>query len=343
MVNILELQKKLTAVALPSGFEKPQGEVLMELAKPLVDEVWRDALGNVYCHRKGPGKKIIFPAHMDVIGLMVTFVDDHGFLRFEPVGGHSPAGLIGTTVRLESGVRGSVWPDATAQVEKHGYGEVDIHDLFIDIGASSKEEAEKLAPIGSLCVFDTQSVEIAGGNLMSPYADDLTACIALLMAMEELQGKERKNDLYFVFTVQEEVGLRGAKAAAWEVDPDLGIAVDVTRTGDTPGEIDGQRMRVALGKGPTVKRKDSSVQCNPQVVELLEKAAKAAKIPFQTEVLLAGGTDTAAVQKSRAGVLAGCVSIPCRNIHSPGEIVNLKDVENVGKLLAAVAQTEIEL
>ena len=181
------------------------------------------------------------------------------------------------------------------------------------------------------------------GNLMTPYADDLSACIALLMTMEQLKDETPVNDLYFVFTVQEEVGLRGAKAAAWEVNPDLGIAVDVTRTGDTPADLKGQRMQVALGKGPTVKRKDSSVQCNPQVVELLEKAAKAAKIPFQTEVLLAGGTDTAAVQKSRSGVLSGCVSIPCRNIHAPAEIVSIKDVENVSRLLAAVAQTEIEL
>ena len=342
MLNILELQKKLVSVALPSGFEKPQGEMLMELARPFVDEVWRDAIGNVYCHKKGPGKKIIFPAHMDVIGLMVTFVDDNGFLRFEPVGGHSPAGLIGTTVRLESGVTGAIWPDATADVYKHGYTEVDVHDLFIDIGAESKEEAEKLAPIGSLCVFDAPTTE-QDGNLMTPYADDLSACIALLMTMEQLKDKTPVNDLYFVFTVQEEVGLRGAKAAAWEVAPDLGIAVDVTRTGDTPADLKGQRMQVALGKGPTVKRKDSSVQCNPQVVELLEKAAKAAKIPFQTEVLLAGGTDTAAVQKSRSGVLSGCVSIPCRNIHAPAEIVSIKDVENVSRLLAAVAQTEIEL
>ena len=120
--------------------------------------------------------------------------------------------------------------------------------------------------------------------------------------------------------------------------PYMGIAVDVTRTGDTAGEIDGQRMQVALGKGPTVKIKDSSVQCNPQVIELLRKAAKASKIPYQDEILLAGGTDTAAVQKTRAGILSGCVSIPCRNIHAPAEMVSVKDVENVGKLLAAAAK-----
>ena len=338
MLNILELHRQLLEAALPSGFERPQGELLARLARPFVDEIRTDALGNVICRKKGPGKKILFPAHMDVIGLMVTFVDDKGFLRFEPIGGHSPAGLIGATVRLESGVRGSIWPDATADVYKHGWQEVDIHDLFIDIGAESREEAEKLAPIGSVCVFDAPHGETAGGTLMTPYADDLCGCIALLIAMEELKGQQVENDLYFAFTVQEEVGCRGAKPAAWDVEPDMGIAVDVTATGDTPGEIDGQRMQVSLGKGPAIKHKDSSVECNPQVIEHLRKAAKAAGIACQDEILLAGGTDTRSVQTSRDGVLSGCVSIPCRNIHTPGEIVSLKDVEQTGKLLAAAAR-----
>ncbi|MBR5245520.1 MAG: M20/M25/M40 family metallo-hydrolase [Clostridia bacterium] len=338
MLNILELQKQLVEVALPSGFEKPQGKLLAQLAKPYVDEVFSDALGNVYCHKKGPGKRMMFPAHMDVIGMMITFVDDKGFLRFEAIGGHSPAGLIGITVRLESGVRGTIRADAAADVYKHGFGDVDVHDLYIDIGAESKDEAEALAPIGSVCMFDAPTTMGAGNAMISPYTDDLCGCIALLIAMEELKDTQVENDLWFVFTVQEEVGLRGAKPAAWDVQPDMGIAVDVTRTGDTSGEIDGQRMQVVLGKGPTVKIKDSSVQCNPQVIEHLRKAAKENKIPYQDEILLAGGTDTAAVQKTRAGILSGCVSIPCRNIHAPAEIVDLKDVENVGKLLAAAAK-----
>ena len=154
MLNILELQKQLTAVALPSGFEAPQAKLLMELARPLVDEVWTDAIGNLYCHKKGPGKRMMFAAHMDVIGLMITFVDDKGYLRFEPIGGHAPAGLIGLTVRMESGAKGTIRADATADVYKHGYSDVDIHDLYIDIGVETKAEAEELAPNGSVCVFD---------------------------------------------------------------------------------------------------------------------------------------------------------------------------------------------
>ena len=338
MLNILELQKQLTAVALPSGFEAPQARLLMELARPLADEVWTDAIGNLYCHKKGPGKRMMFAAHMDVIGLMITFVDDKGYLRFEPIGGHAPAGLIGLTVRMESGAKGTIRADATADVYKHGYSDVDIHDLFIDMGVETRAEAEELAPVGSVCVFDYEPAETVGGAMLTPYADDLSACIALLIAMEELKDQSVENDLYFVFTVQEEVGLRGAKPAAWDIQPYMGIACDVTQTGDTPGEIDGQRMQVALGKGPTVKIKDSSVECNPQVIEHLRKAARKGRIPYQDEILLAGGTDTAAMQKSREGVLSGCVSIPCRNIHTPGEIVSLKDVERAGKLIAAAAK-----
>ena len=341
MLNILELQKQLVEVALPSGFEKPQGKLLAEWARPYVDEVFSDALGNVYCHKKGPGKRMMQLAHMDVIGLMITFVDDNGYLRFEPIGGHSPAGLIGATVRLENGLLGSIWADTTADLEDQSWQDVDIHDLFIDIGAKSREEAEALAPIGSVCVFDKSPVPMGNHALMTPYADDLCGCIALLIAMEELKDTQLDNDLWFVFTVQEEVGLRGAKPAAWTVQPYMGIAVDVTQTGDTPGEIDGQRMQVRLGGGPAIKIKDSSLLCNPQVIEHLRKAAKGVKIPYQDEILLAGGTDTAAVQKSRDGILSGCVSIPCRNIHSPGEIVSLKDVEQTGKLLAAAAKISL--
>jgi endoglucanase len=150
--------------------------------------------------------------------------------------------------------------------------------------------------------------------------------------------KTPANDLYFVFSVQEEVGCRGAKAAAWHIDPDFGIALDVTRTGDAPSDAENTRMAVRVGAGPTVKVKDSSLLCNPQVIAHLRAAAKKARIPYQDEVLPAGGTDSAAMQRTREGILSGCVSIPTRNIHTPGEIVSIKDVQQAGKLIAAACE-----
>lgn len=340
MLNILETQKKLVSVALPSGYEMPQAKVLEALAKPFVDEMYYDTLGNLICVKKGKagGKKVMMPAHMDVIGFVVTFIDKNGFIRFAPIGGHLPAMLISTPVRFENGIQGCIQASDKVEYGKP-VGAVSILDLYIDIGAKDYDEAAALVKVGDVAVFDSQPALMAGGNMMTPYADDLAACIVLLIAMEELKGKECPNDLYFVFSVQEERGLLGAKVAAYHIQPDMGIAVDLTRTGDTPGET--VKMEVSLGKGPTVKIKDSSFICSPQVVNHLRDAAKKAKIPYQNEVLLAGGTDGAAMQRSRGGVVSGVISIPGRNIHTHGEIVNLKDVELAGKLMAQAVMMEI--
>ena len=336
MLNVLELQTRLVSCALPSGFESRQAKVLAELARPYADEVMIDTLGNVICHRKGPGKRLMLPAHMDVIGFMVTFLDEHGYVRFEPLGGHLAAALIGTPVVFENGARGAIFSDAEVDPAKNKITEIDIHDLYIDVGAADRAEAERLCPVGSVCTFDYAPAAVAGGCMMTPYADNLASCIALLIAMSEV--KAPANDLWFVFSVQEELGLRGAKAAAWRIEPDLGIAVDLTLTGDSPAESDNARMVTKVGAGPAIKIKDSSLLCNPQVIAHLRAAAKKAHISYQDEVLPAGGTDSAAMQRSREGVLSGCVSIPGRNIHTPGEIVSIKDVEQAGRLLAAACE-----
>lgn len=336
-MNYVEILKKLTAVAQPSGLEKPQADVLAELAKPYVDEIYTDALGNLICHKKGPGKKMMIPAHMDVIGFMVTFIDEHGFVRFAPVGGHTSGEILGAVVKGENGIRGSIWADDTVPGDVT-VRSLDMTDLYIDIGAADKEEAEKLAPIGSYFTFAAETVDTGFGTVLTPYADNLAGCAVLLGAMELI--REPKNDLYFVFSVQEEVGLRGAKASAWSISPDVGIAVDVTDTGDAPCCPEVGRMDVKLGAGPTIKFKDSSLLCNPQVIAHLKKAAEKAGVVCQNEVLVAGGTDAGAMQRSRGGVLSGAVSLPCRNIHTPGEVVSLADLEGAAKVIAAAAELE---
>lgn len=332
MIDILKTFTHLQSVARPSGFESPCAQAIAELAGPYCDEVKIDTLGNVICHKKGPGKKLMMAAHMDVIGLIITHIDKKGFLRFGALGGFVPYRLIGARMKLENGMGGSVWCDEKAMEEKK-LEDITLNDLYLDIGAESEESARKLVQVGDVAVYEGDPQQV-GQMLLSPYCDDLIACAALLSAMSQVEKSE--NDLYFVFTVQEEVGLRGAATAAYAIDPDFGVCMDVTRTGDNPSEK--AKMVVKLGAGPTIKIKDVSLLCNPQVIAHLREAAKEGDVPYQDEVLTAGGTDSAAIQKTRGGVLSGCISIPCRYIHSQNEMVSLKDVEQSARLMALCAQ-----
>ena len=332
MIDILKTFTHLQSVARPSGFESPCAQAIAELAGPYCDEVKIDTLGNVICHKKGPGKKLMMAAHMDVIGLIITHIDKKGFLRFGALGGFVPYRLIGARMKLENGMGGSVWCDEKAMEEKK-LEEISLNDLYLDIGAESEESARKMVQVGDVAMYEGE-VQQVGQMLLSPYCDDLIACAALLSAMSQVEKSE--NDLYFVFTVQEEVGLRGAATAAYAIDPDFGVCMDVTRTGDNPSEK--AKMVVKLGAGPTIKIKDVSLLCNPQVIAHLREAAKEGDVPYQDEVLTAGGTDSAAIQKTRGGVLSGCISIPCRYIHSQNEMVSLKDVEQSARLMALCAQ-----
>ena len=332
MIDILKTFTHLQSVARPSGFESPCAQAIAELAGPYCDEVKIDTLGNVICHKKGPGKRLMMAAHMDVIGLIITHIDKKGFLRFGALGGFVPYRLIGARMKLENGMGGSVWCDEKAMEEKK-LEEISLNDLYLDIGAESEESARKLVQVGDVAMYEGEPQQM-GQMLLSPYCDDLIACAALLSAMSQVEKSE--NDLYFVFTVQEEVGLRGAATAAYAIDPDFGVCMDVTRTGDNPSEK--AKMVVKLGAGPTIKIKDVSLLCNPQVIAHLREAAKEGDVPYQDEVLTAGGTDSAAIQKTRGGVLSGCISIPCRYIHSQNEMVSLKDVEQSARLMALCAQ-----
>lgn len=328
MFDTLTLQKQLVAAAMPSGFESGVGALLAELAAPYADEVMTDALGNVICHKKGEGKRIMLAAHMDPIGFMVTYIDEKGYLRFEPIGGHTPAFLHRTPIRFKNGTKGVVMCEKWAEESKKKVSDVRTANFYIDIGANSYEKAASMVSIGDVCVFDGETYS-QNGMVLTPYADDLVACTVLLRVMERL--KESPYDLYFVFTVQEEVGLRGAGTSAHRIAPEMGIAVDVCGTGDVPSST--AYFDVKLGRGATVKIKDGSLLCNPQVISFLRDAAERAGITYQDEVMLSGGTDAGAIQRTLGGILAGGVSIPTRNIHSPREIYSLSDVDGAVSIL----------
>lgn len=329
-MDILKTLQTINACHGPSGDEGQVANAIAELARPYADEITQDVMGNLIVHKKGPGKRIMFAAHMDSIGFVITHIDDKGFLRVGRLGGLGVYSCLHIPVRFKNGVKGVV--SSSAEDSK----KMTLNDLYIDIGATSREEAEKSVQLGDTAVFDLPAFQM-GNRISSPYLDNRISCVVLLLALEQL--KEARNDLYFVFTTQEELGMRGAKPAAFGIDPQYGIAVDVTGTDDEPDSKHGASS--VLGKGAAVKIMDSSVICHPQVIQTLEELAKSNGIKTQRDILRYGGTDAGAMHVSRSGVYAGGVSVPCRYIHSPVETADLQDVEECGRLIAAFAQTDL--
>lgn len=329
MSKVFELWNTVGGAFGPSGREDAVREAIAAIAGEYIDDITTDALGNLICRKKGAGKKLLFAAHMDSIGVVATYIDEKGFIRFSPVGGLFKGDLINIQVRFAGGTRGVI-----SYEEKTPFKDITLDNLFIDIGAADRADAERQVQIGDFAVFDAPRFE-QNGVLCGPYLDNRIGCVTLLLAMERLAQQETENDLYFAFTAQEEVGLRGAGAAAFAVEPDIAVAVDVTDTGDLPERK--TPMAVDMGRGPAVKVMDRSVICTPEVCAALEQAAAACGIDVQREILQFGGTDTAALQKTRAGVQAGAVSIPTRYIHSPSEMCAVSDVEAAARLLEKFA------
>jgi endoglucanase len=199
--------------------------------------------------------------------------------------------------------------------------------MYIDIGASNREEAEKLVKIGYTACFSGEAVK-QGDMVISKALDDRSGCAVVVKAIKDLPQTD--NEIYFVFTVQEELGLRGAGTAAYSIKPDMAIAVDVTLTGDTP---ESHPMEVKCGGGPAIKIKDRSVICHPKVRKLLEESAEKIGIPYQLEILESGGSDPGSIHITAGGIPSGAISIPCRYVHSPVETASLKDIENSARLL----------
>ena len=327
-MELLEILEALNQTHGPSGDEGGVREKIAELAKPWAEEMFTDTLGNLIIHKKGDGPRVMLAAHMDSIGFIVTHIEKEGFLRVGRLGGISPKEAAYAAVRFKNGVRGVFAPE-----EKADFGKLKLDECFIDIGAENKEEARKLVQVGDTCVYD-RSIRTRGGRVMGPYLDDRIACAVLLCALERIE--KPACDLYLVFTVQEEVGLRGARTAAWWAEPDVGIAVDVTDVDDTPGSE--KSGTAQLGRGAAVKVMDSSVICHPEVVARLEELARREGIPVQRDILRTGGTDAGAIHTTRLGVKAGGISIPCRYIHTPAETADLQDAKACVRLVTAFVQ-----
>lgn len=331
-MDMMSTLTELVSAFGPSGCENEISQVIERLAKPYVDEVSRDVMGNLICRKKGNGPRVMFSAHMDSIGLVATHIDEKGFVHIGPLGGVQPVRALYAPVRFQNGTKGLFCTSTDADVAK-----LKATDLMLDIGAADGEEARKLVQVGDAAVYDTPT-RTAGNRVISPCLDDRIGCLVLLMVMEQVG--ETDNDLYFVFSAQEEVGCRGAKTAAWAIDPDYGIAVDVCGTDDIPGS---RHVVTALcGKGAAVNVMDRSVICHPKIVERLERLAQEKGIPVQKTVSRVGGTDAGPIHQTRAGVYTGGIAIPCRYIHTPTELVDLGDVRACVDLAAAFAVSELK-
>lgn len=331
-----KLLQTLTETFGPSGYEDEVRKIVRSEVESLADEIRVDTLGNLIV-RKRPTKaaqdarKIMIAAHMDEIGVIASHVDENGFIRFAPIGGVFRRYVLGGRVRFLNGTPGIIGYDRLDNVNELPT----LDKVYIDVGATSPRDCP--IKVGDVAAFDRQFSDL-GDRLAAKSMDDR---VGVLVAIETLRAlKSTSFDVYFVFTTQEEVGVRGATTSAYGVDPDLGIALDVTPSGDTPNAL---RMEMTLGKGPCIKIQDVGMIADSRVVQWMIRTAEKNKIPYQREVLLIGGTDARAIQLTRAGVPAGCLSIPVRYVHSPSEMVDYSDVQNTVKLLSALLRTPIDL
>jgi endoglucanase len=342
LVSLSENFERLSNACGVAGREEEVRNLMIKLLKPYVDEITVDKLENVIAIKKGKkaAPKVMLAAHMDEVGLMVKTISKKGFLQFAKMGGIDDRILLAQRVIVYTekgalpGIIGSKPPHIQKEEERKKI--VTYDELFIDIGAESREDAGKMGvKIGNAVGFDVKYAKIGMDTVIGKGFDDRIGCAVVVETLKQLEKTDCT--IYAVGTVQEEVGLRGAATAAFGVDPDVGIALDVTVAGDVPGvrEFD---TAVKMGKGPTLTVSDSGLITHPKVLRMLLDVAEENKIAYQLETGLMGSTDAARISLTRQGVPSGTVCIPARYIHSPVGMLSLKDAENSAKLAAAAIQ-----
>lgn len=341
MSNLL---KELSNAPGVSGFEESIRKIMANELKDHVDTIEIDGLGNFIAVKKGKadGKKIMLAAHMDEIGLMVKHIDDKGFVKFTKIGGINDQMLLNQEVYIHSddgkkvlGVIGAKPPHRMKAAERKKVTEYE--NMFIDIGASNKEEAEKMVGVGYPITIKHEYSELQDNLVTGKAFDNRVGCYVLVEAMKRVKTDAT---IYGVGTVQEEVGLKGARTSAFKINPDMAIALDVTIAGDHPG-IKFEEAPAKLNGGPAIILTDASGRgliTHPTVKKLLIDTADEEEIPYQLEVSEGGTTDATAIHLTREGIPTGVLSVPTRYIHTPVEVVSLEDIENTIKLLVAALE-----
>ncbi|MBI5460407.1 M42 family metallopeptidase [Methanobacterium sp.] len=336
-----QLLEKLSNASGVSGFEDEVRNLMMEELKGHVDDLAVDNMGNLIATKNGKpdGKKVMLAAHMDEIGLMVRYIDKEGFIKFSKLGGINDQMLLNQEVYIHSngektlGVVGSKPPHRMKAAEKKK--PVQYENMFIDIGASNKEDAEGMVNVGDPITIKQKFAELKNDLVMGNAMDNRVGCAIMVEVMKRARSDAT---IYGVGTVQEEVGLKGARTAAYRINPDMALALDVTISGDHPGMKE-EDAPAKAGEGPCIILTDASgrgIITHPQVKELLIQVAEEEEIPYQLEVSEGGTTDATAIHLTREGIPTGVISPPSRYIHTPVSVVNIKDVENAVKLILAV-------
>jgi len=332
--------KELCLINGASGDESRVREYIS--SKISADEMFVDNLGNLIVYKKGKNRsknKIMFSAHMDEVGFMITHIGEDGFLRFGEVGGINPSVVLGRGVRLESGASGVIGTKAIHQQsaeERKSFPA--ISELYIDIGAKSREEAEKFAPLGSYAYFDDDFFTFGNGFVKGKAIDDRAGC---LIMMNMING-EPEYDAWYAFTVQEEIGTRGAGTAAFTVAPDIAFVLETTTACDIAG-VSGAKKVCVLGNGAVVSYMDNGAIYDRELYSLAMKTASENNISAQTKTLVAGGNDSRSIQVSRGGVRTCAISVPCRYLHSPSCVIKESDFYAVEQLAVKMLSAAAEL
>jgi putative aminopeptidase FrvX len=341
-MKLVEALEKLSNANGVTGREGEVRELMKKYLKPYVDETREDKLGNLIAFKKGnkDAPTVMLAAHMDEVGLMIKNIKKKGFLQFAKVGGIDDRVLLAQKVIVHTdkgpltGVVGSKPPHIQTEEERKKV--IDADRLFIDVGAKDKNKAEKMGvQVGDVVSFDTKFARIGNDVVLGKALDDRVGCAMMIETLRRLQKVDC--NIYAVGTIQEEVGLRGATIAAFQVAPDVGIALESTVAGDMPGVEEGEAP-AKMGEGPVLTVADAGLIAHPKVLRLLIDSAKEQEIHYQLETGIRGSTDAARISLSREGVPSGVVSVATRYIHSPAAILNLDDVEKAVKLVVAAVK-----
>ena len=343
-MNAVDLLEQLSNAFGPSSHEDDVRDLLVDLTKPMVDELRVDKMGNIIATRRGRRDNVLLlDAHMDEVGFLVSYVEESGFLRLFPLGGWDARVLPGHALNVRSkdgtnvrGIIGTLPPHITAEGDRSKAFALD--ELFVDIGATSRDEVIGLGIDVGAPVVPGYAFERSGDDLVIGKAfDDRAGCTVAACTLDALQGEDLDLTVVVAFTTSEELGLRGARVVANQVDADIAIALEGTTAVDVPG-VHGARKLASMGAGPTVTIADRSVVASRPVIALLEDVAARDSIPYQRKLPGGGGTDAAAIQPTGDGVLVGVISVPCRYIHAPLSMLRPSDLEAAIKLTTAFAR-----